>query len=131
MLSLIPNDYDHHEELDKSVNFGLPFFNVDTQSLHVKGACIDGIVRLCDGLFGNNIAKFVLWNPAMREFKVLPSCPIDCPPYVDYDVEGLRFGYNAKAKNYKVVWMVYFWEVHGPDCPLLIVAYSVNTLEEK
>ena len=130
MLSLIPNDYDHHEELDKSVNFGLPFFNVDTQSLHVKGACIDGIVRLCDGLFGN-IAKFVLWNPAMREFKVLPSCPIDCPPYVDYDVEGLRFGYNAKAKNYKVVWIVYFWEVHGPDYPRLIVAYSVNTLEEK
>ena len=49
MLSLIPNDYDHHEELDKPINFGLPFFNVDTESLHVKGACIDGIVRLCDG----------------------------------------------------------------------------------
>ena len=47
----------------------------------------------------------------MSEFKVLPSCPIDCPPYVDYDVEGLGFGYNAKAKDYKVVWMVYFWEV--------------------
>ncbi len=127
MLSLIPNDYDHrHGELDMSVNLGLPFFNEDTQSLKVKGACINGIVCLYGGAqFGNK--DIVLWNPAMREFKVVPACPIDCPPYADYSVEGLGFGYDAKTKDYKVVRTVYIWEVNGPLYPHLIEVFSLNT----
>ena len=30
----------------------------------------------------------------MREFKVVPSCPIDYPPYADYSVEALGYGYD-------------------------------------
>jgi F-box interacting protein len=125
MLSLIPNDCNHHHgELDMSVNLGLPFFNEDMQSLQVKSACINGIVCLYGGVCNTDI---VLWNPAMREFKVVPSCPIDYPPYADYSFEGLGFGYDAKTKDYKVVRMVYFWEVHGPDYPQLIQVYSLNS----
>ena len=97
MLSLIPNACNHHHgELDMSVNLGLPFFNEDVQSLRVKSACINGIVCLYGGVCNIDI---VLWNPAMREFKVVPSCPTDYPPYADYSVEGLGFGYNAKTKD--------------------------------
>ncbi|KAG2710233.1 hypothetical protein I3760_04G017400 [Carya illinoinensis] len=127
VLSLIPDhSHDDHEVLDVPLNLGyLPFFkHENSQNLYILRACINGIVCLYNDRFDGNI---IFWNPAMREFKVLPARPICCPPQADYDVQGLGFGYDPKADDYKLVRTVYIWEVHGPLYPLLIEVYSLRT----
>lgn len=129
VLSLIPdgdgNGSDDHEALVDvpAGNLFSPIFN-EEQNFYLSGTCVNGIVCLYNRGQGT---KVVLWNPAVREFQVLPERPIDCPPEADYDIEGLGFGYDPKADDYKVVRMVYLWQCPGPDIPPLTEVYSLRT----
>lgn len=112
VLSLIQDHstHDHQEVLEVPLNLGdLLFSNHENlqRLLYILGACINGIVRLYDDRYHCD-GNIVFWNPAMKDFKILPARPIFCPPELDYDVHGLGFGYDPKADDYKVVRTVYF-----------------------
>ncbi|KAF5457145.1 hypothetical protein F2P56_021274 [Juglans regia] len=126
VLSLIPDHSHDHEVLDLPLNLGYLLFSKheELKNLYILGACINGIVCFYDNHFHGNI---IFWNLAMREFKVLIARLISYPPGANYDVEGLGFGYDPKADDYKLVRMVYIREVHCPLYPLLIEVYNLRT----
>ncbi|XP_009370685.3 F-box/kelch-repeat protein At3g17530-like [Pyrus x bretschneideri] len=120
----------------------------DDQSFHVAGHC-NGIICLARP----NSTKMLLWNPAIQEFRVLPS-EIYIPDWFDEaslrdphpwwlgmpympradrfdDVLGL--GYDPKSKDYKVVKIGFSCsELHGGTKHLIIhppkvVVYTLGT----
>ncbi|XP_050384218.1 F-box/kelch-repeat protein At3g06240-like [Argentina anserina] len=81
-----------------------------SSDLRIAGHC-DGII--CLKLFIGNV---ILWNPVMKEFKLLPkSCrllPNDDYELLEYRLrsysEHLGFGYDSNGKDYKVVRFVIY-----------------------
>ena len=67
------------------------------------GSCINGIICLKYYVEHNQIHDFALWNPTIREFKVLPSLPIHFPSNVDYEDVGSAFGYDSNSTDFKVI----------------------------
>jgi F-box interacting protein len=127
----------------------MPFFKGDMKEeeeerLDILGdRSINGIICLynypwryqppCDHLF-----RIVLWNPAIREFKLLPTNPVHCPspnPHVRHQLKGFGFGYDHKSNDYKVVRIVIFWDFtpyidwngNGYYCPPLVEVYTLST----
>ncbi|XP_050384232.1 F-box/kelch-repeat protein At3g23880-like [Argentina anserina] len=98
---------------DLKVPLPAPLKLKHSSDLIVAGHC-DGI--LCLKLF---IGNAILWNPAMKEFKLLPKSllllPNDEDELLFYELncytEYLGFGYDPKGKDYKVVRFVIFDEV--------------------
>jgi|UniRef100_A0A2N9ER57 F-box interacting protein len=148
LISLHPNlDSDSGVEL---LNLdGMPFFKGDMkeeeqEQLDILGdRCINGLICLynyplryqqpCDHHF-----RIVLWNPAIREFKLLPTNPVHCPspnPHVRHEFNGFGFGYDHKSNDYKVVRIVIFWDFtpyldwngNGYYCPPLVEVYTLST----
>ncbi|KAI8554345.1 hypothetical protein RHMOL_Rhmol05G0091600 [Rhododendron molle] len=80
----------------------------------------------CDGIFclywyphdilrrHFRLPSIVLWNPATREVNMLPKSSFDFPPYKPVDDCIVGFGFDGKAKTYKVVKLVSF-EGNGDD----------------
>ncbi|XP_068323265.1 F-box/kelch-repeat protein At3g06240-like [Pyrus communis] len=108
----------------------------DDQSFHVTGHC-DGIICLARP----NSTKVLLWNPAIQEFRVLPTetyIPdwfdeaslrdphpwwLDMPymPLTDRFHDVLGLGYDPKSKDYKVVKIGFSCsELHGGTQHLII-----------
>uniref|UniRef100_A0A2N9FBW4 F-box domain-containing protein n=1 Tax=Fagus sylvatica TaxID=28930 RepID=A0A2N9FBW4_FAGSY len=148
LISLHPNlDSDSGVEL---LNLDdMPFFKGDMkeeeqEQLDILGdRSINGIICLynyplryqqpCDHHF-----RIVLWNPAIREFKLLPTNPVHCPspnPHVRHEFNGFGFGYDHKSNDYKVVRIVIFWDFtpyldwngNGYYCPPLVEVYTLST----
>ena len=104
----VPND---NGSLD--LNLEILFFNDDMQELNILGACMNGVICLYDCPFlisnqhpNDDLYRIALWNPAIREFKVLPTRHVHCPSHVDYTYEGFGFVYDHKSNDYKVVRIV-------------------------
>ena len=145
LISLHPNlDSDSGVEL---LNLDdMPFFKGDMKEeeeerLDILGdRSINGIICLynypwryqppCDHLF-----RIVLWNPAIREFKLLPTNPVHCPSHVRHVFDGCGFGYDHKSNDYKVVRIGIFWDFtpyvdwngNGYYCPPLVEVYTLST----
>ncbi|KAF7127315.1 hypothetical protein RHSIM_Rhsim11G0036300 [Rhododendron simsii] len=67
-----------------------------------------------NGLFcvRNNNHRFIIWNPAIREFRILPD-HLEFPPNLDvvnlYCIfSGIGFGFDKSTDNYKVVLICHF-----------------------
>ncbi|XP_050384297.1 F-box/kelch-repeat protein At3g06240-like [Argentina anserina] len=122
------NDEDHLisfvvEDLDPPLPAPLKLNH--SSDLIIAGHC-DGII--CLKLFTGNA---ILWNPAMKESKLLPKSllllPNDDDELLNYELgsytDNLGFGYDPKGKDYKVVRFVtyneeYYWfraEVYSMD----------------
>ncbi|XP_030948437.1 F-box/kelch-repeat protein At3g23880-like [Quercus lobata] len=118
------------------LNRETPFFNDDMQELNILGACINGVICLYDRPFlisnqhpNDDLYRIALWNPEIREFKVLPTRHVHCPSHVDHTYEGFGFGYDHKSNDYKVVRIVSFWDdsIVGPDRSPLVEVYTLST----
>ncbi|XP_028965056.2 F-box/kelch-repeat protein At3g06240-like [Malus domestica] len=120
----------------------------DDQSFHVIGHC-DGIICLARP----NSTKVLLWNPAIQEFRVLPSetyspdwfdeasfrdphpwwLSMPYMPLTDRFDDVLGLGYDPKSKDYKVVKIGFSGsELHGGTEHLIIhppkvVVYTLGT----
>ncbi|XP_050384188.1 putative F-box protein At3g16210 [Argentina anserina] len=85
------------EDIDIPTSMGLTtrgqFIGNELQAVFLidKGHC-QGIICLSDAW------NTILWNPAIKEFKVLPQ---SCIP--DANMNYVGFGYDPKSKDYKVV----------------------------
>ncbi|KAH7845482.1 hypothetical protein Vadar_002779 [Vaccinium darrowii] len=86
-LSFVPNETPV-EDIDIS------FTGIDTNYLQLVGSC-NGVVCLTRFRLNTTI---VLWNPSMKEFRVLPQ-----PSYKIDHISNLGFGYDPETDNYKVV----------------------------
>jgi F-box interacting protein len=145
LISLHPNlDSDSGVELLNLED--MPFFKggmkeEEQEQLDILGdRCINGLIclynyplryqhhPLCDHLF-----RIVLWNPAIREFKHLPTNPVHCPSHVQHVFEGFGFGYDHKSNDYKVVRIVSFWDFtpyidwNRSYCPPPVEVYTLST----
>jgi F-box interacting protein len=143
LISLHPNlDSDSGVEL---LNLDdMPFFKGDMKEeeeerLDILGdRSINGIICLYNYPLRyqqppDHLFRIVLWNPAIREFKFLPTNPVHCPSHVRLNFEGFGFGYDHKSNDYKVVRIVSFWDFtpyidwNGPYCPKLVEVYTLST----
>ncbi|KAM5561163.1 putative F-box protein [Rosa sericea] len=94
------NSGDEHitvEDIDIPISMGVTtrgqFVGDELQGvLHIDRGHCHGIICLSDPW------KIILWNPAIKEFKVLPQ---SCIPDANFNSVGL--GYDPKSKDYKVV----------------------------
>ncbi|KAM5561144.1 F-box protein CPR1 [Rosa sericea] len=55
------------------------------------------LVGHCDGIICVVHDDILLWNPAIKQFKILPQ-----PRLINGMVNSIGFGYDAKSKDYKV-----------------------------
>ncbi|KAF3972625.1 hypothetical protein CMV_003886 [Castanea mollissima] len=94
-----------------------PFLEEPKQSEEIVGSCINGIICLKYCVEHNNIHDFALWNPAIRELKVLPSLPIHFPSNVDYEDVGSAFGYDSNSNDFKVITILSYWNDPGYTVP--------------
>nr|XP_004294844.2 PREDICTED: F-box protein CPR30-like isoform X2 [Fragaria vesca subsp. vesca] len=91
----------------------------------VVGTC-DGLVFLADDL-GRYCYNFVLWNPCVRKYVMLPKPSVRFSTHGGYEV-CLGLGYDALGKDYKVVRLTTLLEqrsVFGGRCQTLAQVYSL------
>ncbi|XP_022764574.1 putative F-box protein At1g32420 [Durio zibethinus] len=70
--------------------------------LYVLTFCVyNGLFCLCD----HKNSRITLWNPATREFKILPECNQNIPPKVETYIHILGFGLDPLSNDYKVIYM--------------------------
>ncbi|XP_058214078.1 putative F-box protein At3g10430 isoform X2 [Rhododendron vialii] len=102
----------------------LPKFWFGEQPVDLTFGCTtkpDSVFGLCDGIFclywyshdrgtGRPFRQpsIVLWNPATREVNMLPKSLFDFPPYKPVSYCMVGFGFDGKAKTYKVIKLVSF-----------------------
>ncbi|XP_058185588.1 putative F-box protein At1g47790 [Rhododendron vialii] len=85
-LSLVSDETHFHD-------LCIPFASPQVRHLHLLGSS-NGIVCLGD----SSSTEYVLWNPAMREFRALPQ-----PPYHTWRTTNLGFAFDPKTDDYKVL----------------------------
>ncbi|XP_068303253.1 F-box/kelch-repeat protein At3g23880-like [Pyrus communis] len=99
MISLSIDSDEHNLHYDVE-DLNIPFPMEDHHPVVIHGHC-NGIVCV---ITGKNV---VLCNPAIGEFRQLPDCLLLPLPNIKFQLEtsfgGLGFGYDCKAKEYKVV----------------------------
>ncbi|KAG5524489.1 hypothetical protein RHGRI_031226 [Rhododendron griersonianum] len=89
-----------------------------------------------NGLFcvRNNNHRFIIWNPAIREFRILPG-HLEFPPNLDvlnlYCIfSGIGFGFDKSTDYYKVVLIRHFRVKDMPmvdDVSVHVYSLSTNT----
>ena len=82
--------------------------------------CINGIICL-----GDEINGLVLWNPAIREYKVVPEPP--CHNYHSSN-DVLAFGYDHNSNDYKLVRIL--TDTYQSDLilhPVVVHVYNLST----
>ncbi|XP_020208553.1 putative F-box protein At3g16210 [Cajanus cajan] len=67
----------------------------------LESGSINGVLFLCQGS-----TKVVLWNPATREFKVVPPSLFELQPNDRAHVRFNGFGYDPVRDDYKVILQV-------------------------
>ncbi|XP_075664243.1 F-box/kelch-repeat protein At3g06240-like [Castanea sativa] len=83
--------------LDSGVSLDMPFI---PERLVYISDCINGIICLRE-----LSSRLFLWNPAIREYKVIPDPPsyVHSPSNVCYDYPTFAFGYDHIFNDYKLV----------------------------
>ncbi|KAF5732929.1 F-box and associated interaction domains-containing protein putative isoform 1 [Tripterygium wilfordii] len=78
----------------------VPFYGNFLRNPRVMGPC-NGLLCLVDyGIYG----KIALWNPAIREFKLLPwSIESSAGMGITFSLEEVGFGFDSKNNDYKVI----------------------------
>ncbi|XP_059670637.1 putative F-box protein At5g62660 [Cornus florida] len=91
--------------------------------LYVLGP-VNGILCLFDG--GDRIA---LWNPALRDFRLLPRPQENIPPYFSVNWNSFAFGLDPLTNKCKVVWIRYFYDdrIKNMYFPPTVVVYTLGT----
>ncbi|XP_062024985.1 F-box protein CPR1-like isoform X1 [Rosa rugosa] len=109
----------------------------NSYNFYIAGHC-DGII--CLSSFLCNDRDIALCNPSIKEFNHLPKSCIHLPPKDEDDYVhecNVGFGYDSKAKVYKVVRIVDFSSSHPPraevytlgaDCWIEIKAFVLGTI---
>ncbi|XP_050384238.1 putative F-box protein At3g23260 [Argentina anserina] len=81
-----------------------PSFDVTTrgQFMDIEVLFAASIIGHCDGTmcihFGLGSDKIVLWNPAIKDFKILPKQCLTNGP-----LNSIAFGYDPRFKDYKLI----------------------------
>ncbi|XVF83301.1 hypothetical protein PTKIN_Ptkin16aG0475800 [Pterospermum kingtungense] len=87
--------------------------------------CVDnGLFCLLD----SRNSVLALWNPATREFKILPECTQnDIPPKVKTKGYAFGFGFDPLSNDYKVIymWVCFLGEYEKEQSQLAV--YTMNT----
>lgn len=88
------------------INVDIPFFSKSLKKSILRGTyifdCINGIICLGDETNG-----YILWNPAIREYKVLLKLSFHiCHPFNTFPGNTFTFGYGQNSNDYKVVQIV-------------------------
>lgn len=79
------------------LDWPLPF-QVDDRFIVILGSGIHGTFCL------NQSKKFVLWNPATEEFRIIPPSPLDSPPDLGVMITTPHgFGYDPVRDDFKVI----------------------------
>nr|AUZ98350.1 SFBB19 [Malus domestica]BAN59863.1 hypothetical F-box protein [Malus domestica] len=112
-LSIDSDEHNLHYDVEDLTN--VPFMRDDYDDIEIHGYC-NGIVCVTLG------ENFFLCNPATVEFRQLPdSCLILPLPRgkgkfgLETTVKGLGFGYDSKAKEYKVVRIIENYDCEYSD----------------
>ncbi|XP_024160182.1 F-box protein At4g22390 isoform X2 [Rosa chinensis] len=88
-------------------------------------ATCDGLVLLADdlGLYAYN---FVIWNPCVRKYVILPKPSVRFSTHGGYEA-SLGLGYDVIGNDYKVVRLTTLLEQQGmfDTCPTLAQVYSL------
>ncbi|XP_016457162.1 F-box protein CPR1-like [Nicotiana tabacum] len=64
----------------------------------------DQFIGPCQGLIALiNIVDTVLFNPATRNYRLVPPCPFGVPQGFRRYVDGVGFGFDSIANDYKVI----------------------------
>ena len=116
VLFLHPNFDDDAADDDfdsRGIILESPFLEDAKKYEEFVGSCINGIICFKYYVEHNKIRDFALWNPAIREFKVLPSLPIHFPSNVDYEDVGSAFGYDSISNDFKVITILSYWNDPG------------------
>ncbi|XP_059670633.1 putative F-box protein At3g10430 [Cornus florida] len=148
--SFITKHHDHH---NNNVHLLVQYYNFDTEKfafslfpdenldsvpllyheldelqmsrdpLYVLGP-VNGILCLFNG--GDHVA---LWNPTLRDFRLLPKLQENSPPYFTINWDSFAFGLDPLTKNYKVVWIRYFWDdrIDTLYFPPIVAVYTLWT----
>ncbi|GMH15983.1 hypothetical protein Nepgr_017824 [Nepenthes gracilis] len=103
--------------VSKYLDFPMEFTNSST----ILGVC-NGIVLISL----NGVDKIVLWNPAIREVRVLPN---NLRREEKVQRSRIGFGYDPKTNDYKVVRIFLYWDKkRRADCiDQSVEVYSLST----
>ena len=118
-----------------------PRWHLATQPVNLKFGLEtkpDLVLGPCDGIFClhwisrtqyeriHKLPIIALWNPATREFNMLPTSSFDFPPYNSVSDCIIGFGFDRKTKSYKVVQLVCF-SVDGGEYVNYAEVYTSNS----
>lgn len=87
-------------------------------------ACINGIFCI-GGSFSGGFDGFFLWNPAIRQYKVVPYPTLHYPPALHFfnTDHNFAFGYDYNSNDYKLVRIVNY----GRDYNTFVHVYTLST----
>ncbi|KAB1206649.1 hypothetical protein CJ030_MR7G001537 [Morella rubra] len=83
---------------------------IDIRHLKVVGSC-NGLLCVANDSNVNSALPIYLWNPALREFRLLPNSLFGIAKLRGERISGVAhgFGYHPDADDYKLVRMVYLY----------------------
>ncbi|XP_022764301.1 putative F-box protein At3g16210, partial [Durio zibethinus] len=67
----------------------------------------NGLICLCD----EYNSRITLWNPTIREFRILPDCNPNIPPKAETCTHILGFGLEPLSNDYKVIYKPYYLDL--------------------
>ncbi|PIN17447.1 hypothetical protein CDL12_09888 [Handroanthus impetiginosus] len=120
IISLLKNDEDNSPCIDDQDDLAKTFLNDMFGHVRLIGPC-NGIVCLYG--FPDNIA---LWNPSIRDFKILPPSLVLRPPNSRIRGGDLGFGFDSITQDFKVLQILFCVSI---DCYLIyqVEMYSSKT----
>ncbi|GLT88301.1 hypothetical protein SLE2022_063340 [Rubroshorea leprosula] len=106
VLSLLTHDEKMQATHGGTDDFRSFLVNNGSLSLYKDTPSSFEILGVCDGIicFNDRDDRIIIANPATRKLRILPEC---CNCQVKPTVITLRFGYDPKTNDYKVVRVVY------------------------
>ncbi|KAJ7980728.1 F-box protein [Quillaja saponaria] len=127
ILYLLSSDDQTHYQIVARLDLPPNFAEVDSYYIDPPFLCgsVNGIICIWDH------RKVGLWNPATREFKLLPE-DTDCPFGHQHYYKGYGFGYDARRHDYKVIKSLHYCEnesEEGCSCNsnLVVKIYSLRS----
>ncbi|PIA59855.1 hypothetical protein AQUCO_00400613v1 [Aquilegia coerulea] len=111
------NKYQTYENLD------LPeyFKNKDLDIRWSNMICCDGIICLLH--FQWDVS---LWNPATKQFRILPRSPLPLPQIAHGHFMFIGFGFDVKTNDYKVIRFAFYASGSSKSGYNQIEVYSLN-----
>lgn len=105
LLSLSSDRYENMVKLD----WPNPFQEEDPWFCILDSGSITGILCLYNRNNRNN-ERTVFWNPATKEFKVIPPSPLEAvPTYQGFGTVLHGFGYDHARDDYKLIRYLYYF----------------------